>query len=77
LAPGVTLGGGADASALPVIAGPCVIESVELLLTVARRLDALRQRLQFPIIFKSTYDKANRSSISSFRGPGLLPRLDA
>ena len=53
------------------IAGPCVIESVELLDTVAQRLVAINERLGADIIFKASFDKANRTSISSFRGPGL------
>ena len=53
------------------IAGPCVIESEELLNTVAERLVDLNQRLGTHIIFKASFDKANRTSIHSFRGPGL------
>lgn len=53
------------------IAGPCVIESAELLDTVAARLVALRESLGVDIIFKASFDKANRTSISSFRGPGI------
>ena len=53
------------------IAGPCVIESWELLETVASRLVEINQRLGTEIIFKASFDKANRTSIHSFRGPGL------
>lgn len=53
------------------IAGPCVIESAELLDTVAGRLAAIRETLGTEIIFKASFDKANRTSIVSFRGPGL------
>ena len=53
------------------IAGPCVIESAELLDTVARELVGINQRLGINIIFKASFDKANRTSIHSFRGPGL------
>ena len=53
------------------IAGPCVIESAELLDTVAERLAAINRRLGTEIIFKASFDKANRTSIASFRGPGL------
>lgn len=53
------------------IAGPCVIESAELLDTVASRLVEINCRLGTDIIFKSSFDKANRTSIHSFRGPGL------
>ena len=56
---------------LAVIAGPCVIESRDLLLKVAVRLRALSDSFGLPIVFKSSFDKANRSSIRSFRGPGL------
>ena len=57
---------------LPVfIAGPCVIESAELLDTVALRLVEINQHLGVDIIFKASFDKANRTSIHSFRGPGL------
>lgn len=53
------------------IAGPCVIESAELLDTVAERIAAINRELGCEIIFKASFDKANRTSISSFRGPGL------
>lgn len=54
-----------------IIAGPCVIESEELLDVVARQLVGINQRLGTDIIFKASFDKANRTSIHSFRGPGL------
>ena len=53
------------------IAGPCVIESEQLLDTVAERLVEINSRLGVEIIFKASFDKANRTSIKSFRGPGL------
>ena len=53
------------------IAGPCVIESAELLDTVAQQLVSINRRLGTDIIFKASFDKANRTSIHSFRGPGL------
>lgn len=53
------------------IAGPCVIESAELLDLVAERLAAVGRRLGVPFIFKASFDKANRTSLGSFRGPGL------
>lgn len=53
------------------IAGPCVIESMELLETVADTLVQIRQSLGIDIVFKASFDKANRTSLSSFRGPGL------
>jgi 2-dehydro-3-deoxyphosphooctonate aldolase (KDO 8-P synthase) len=58
-------------SPLFVIAGPCVIESENLTLSVAGRLAATADRLGLLVIFKSSFDKANRSSDKSFRGPGL------
>lgn len=56
---------------LKFIAGPCVIESAELLDTVAEKLTAINRTLGTEIIFKASFDKANRTSVSSFRGPGL------
>lgn len=53
------------------IAGPCVIESQELLNTVARELCRLRESLGLDIYFKASFDKANRTSLHSYRGPGL------
>lgn len=73
LAPGVSLG---DPTGLPVIAGPCMLESEELALGVARRLVEMRERLGIPVVFKSSYDKANRTSIHSPRGPGLEKGLE-
>jgi len=54
-----------------IIAGPCVIESAKLLDTVARKLVEINTKLGTNIIFKASFDKANRTSIRSFRGPGL------
>jgi 2-dehydro-3-deoxyphosphooctonate aldolase (KDO 8-P synthase) len=65
---GVPLGGGAP---LVLIAGPCVIESEELVLETGSVLRDIAGRLGMPLVFKSSYDKANRTSVSSFRGPGL------
>ncbi|MBE6332993.1 MAG: 3-deoxy-8-phosphooctulonate synthase [Bacteroidales bacterium] len=53
------------------IAGPCVIESADCLYEVARELVRIQEKLGVEIIFKSSFDKANRTSISSFRGPGI------
>jgi 2-dehydro-3-deoxyphosphooctonate aldolase (KDO 8-P synthase) len=54
-----------------VIAGPCVIESESFALATAERLKAIAERLGLPLIYKSSFDKANRSSGTSFRGPGM------
>ncbi|MET0069834.1 MAG: 3-deoxy-8-phosphooctulonate synthase [Candidatus Thiodiazotropha sp.] len=54
-----------------LIAGPCVIESEQLALDTAGELKALTRELDIPFIYKSSFDKANRSSAASFRGPGL------
>jgi 2-dehydro-3-deoxyphosphooctonate aldolase (KDO 8-P synthase) len=59
-----------------VIAGPCVIESKESALTHATALKEKADRVGVPYIFKSSYDKANRSSVQSFRGPGLEKGLE-
>lgn len=59
-----------------VIAGPCVIEHQDLLMTVAEELARLQTQFQIPIIFKSSFDKANRTSLHSFRGPGLEKGLE-
>ena len=53
------------------IAGPCVIESHDLTLEIAERLAAISERLRVPVIFKASFDKANRTSSKSYRGPGL------
>jgi len=68
IAPGVRFGG--DQPPL-FIAGPCVIESQEHVLRMARTLAKLRDELGITLVFKSSFDKANRTSIESFRGPGL------
>jgi len=54
-----------------LIAGPCVIESEQLVLEVAAQMQAMTQRLHIPYIFKASFDKANRSSHQSYRGPGM------
>ncbi len=54
-----------------MIAGPCVIESAELTLAIARTLKGYAAELNLPLIFKASFDKANRTSLTSFRGPGL------
>ncbi|MGC8642571.1 MAG: 3-deoxy-8-phosphooctulonate synthase [Isosphaeraceae bacterium] len=56
---------------LALIAGPCVMEPDDLTLRIAHRLVEIRERLGIPLIFKASFDKANRTSVTSFRGPGL------
>ena len=56
---------------LLVIAGPCVIESRELLLEIAEKLKSVTDSLNLPLIFKASFDKANRTSLNSYRGVGL------
>ena len=58
-----------------LIAGPCVIESEPLVLETAHRIAEIARALNIPYIFKSSYDKANRTSLSSFRGPGITEGL--
>ncbi|HEY2779966.1 MAG TPA: 3-deoxy-8-phosphooctulonate synthase [Steroidobacteraceae bacterium] len=60
-----------------LIAGPCVIESEALVIEVAGRLKEMTAALKIPFVFKASFDKANRSSRSSFRGPGLEGGLKA
>jgi 2-dehydro-3-deoxyphosphooctonate aldolase (KDO 8-P synthase) len=69
---GVEMGQG---GALFFIAGPCVIESEAHALMMAERLTTVARELRVPLIFKASYDKANRSSVKSFRGPGLKEGL--
>jgi 2-dehydro-3-deoxyphosphooctonate aldolase (KDO 8-P synthase) len=66
----------ANDAPLTLIAGPCVIESHDMSIDTAGRLRDICQRLGITFIFKSSYDKANRSSVTSFRGPGLQKGLD-
>lgn len=65
---GTKLGGN---NPLFIIAGPCVIESEEIAFYTAERLKEVCRRVNLPLLFKSSYDKANRTSLSFFRGPGL------
>lgn len=58
------------------LAGPCVIESKEMILDIAPRLKEIAEKLGLDFYFKSSFDKANRTSISSFRGPGIEKGLD-
>jgi 2-dehydro-3-deoxyphosphooctonate aldolase (KDO 8-P synthase) len=72
-APPVTIGNVTCGPGHPLvwIAGPCVIESHDLTLRIADTLKGLAERLHLPLIFKASFDKANRTSGKSFRGPGL------
>ena len=56
---------------LPIIAGPCVIESRDHILHMAEKIKEITDKIKLPLIFKSSFDKGNRSSHSSFRGPGI------
>ena len=67
----VEFGGGK----LVLIAGPCVLEGFERSLLIGRRAKEIAERLNMPYIFKASFDKANRSSIKSFRGPGMVDGL--
>ena len=58
-----------------LICGPCVIEDEDVTMRIADRIKTITQRLGLPFTFKASYDKANRSSITSFRGPGMLDGL--
>ena len=62
-------------SELFLIAGPCVIESEAHALTMAQAIGAVAAKLKLPYVFKASYDKANRTSIKSFRGPGVKEGL--
>ncbi len=61
---------------LTILAGPCVIESAAILDVTARRLKEICEKLDLNFVFKSSFDKANRSSLNSFRGPGLEKGLE-
>lgn len=54
-----------------LIAGPCVIESEEMVLSIAKQMKEITDKLGIPYTFKASFDKANRTSISGFRGPGI------
>ena len=64
-----------DGSPLVLIAGPCVIESEEHTLRIASALREIAEKVGGELIFKASYDKANRTSVQSYRGPGLEPGL--
>jgi 2-dehydro-3-deoxyphosphooctonate aldolase (KDO 8-P synthase) len=65
-----------DKNKLVLIAGPCVIESENLCLNLAKRIKEMTVKLDIPFIFKASFDKANRMSLGSFRGPGIKKGLD-
>ena len=69
----VKIGGGAP---FVFIAGPCVIESRNLVLEVASAVKKITSKLKIQYIFKASYDKANRTSMHSFRGPGIEKGLE-
>jgi 2-dehydro-3-deoxyphosphooctonate aldolase (KDO 8-P synthase) len=60
-----------NSSEFVLIAGPCVIESEKTTFKIAEALTTITEKLDIPLIFKASYDKANRSSVSSYRGPGI------
>src|SRR5215471_10625289 len=68
---GVSMGAGN----LFLIAGPCVIESEDHAIRMAEIIKGVTRSLNFPFIFKASYDKANRTSLKSYRGPGLKEGL--
>jgi 2-dehydro-3-deoxyphosphooctonate aldolase (KDO 8-P synthase) len=69
----LSIGGGAP---LALIAGPCVIENEDKTMEIARYLKGLTGELGIPLVFKASYDKANRTSREGFRGPGLIRGLE-
>jgi 2-dehydro-3-deoxyphosphooctonate aldolase (KDO 8-P synthase) len=74
----VTVGGCTFGARFPLvfIAGPCVIESRRGCVALARRLDGLARSLAVPYVFKASFDKANRTSLEAYRGPGLAAGLE-
>ncbi|MBI2166819.1 MAG: 3-deoxy-8-phosphooctulonate synthase [Candidatus Omnitrophica bacterium] len=64
-----------DPRSFVLIAGPCVIEGERMAFSHAEKISKIAGRLKIPFVFKSSYDKANRSSVKSFRGPGLKKGL--
>jgi 2-dehydro-3-deoxyphosphooctonate aldolase (KDO 8-P synthase) len=70
---GVKFGG---SNPLALIAGPCVIESRDLCMDLAKKLSGMAKRMNVPFVFKASYDKANRTSIKSYRGPGIAKGLE-
>ena len=60
-----------DGEKLTLLAGPCVLEGMERCLLIGRTIKEICQRLDINYVFKASFDKANRSSFNSFRGPGI------
>ena len=60
-----------DKTGFVLIAGPCVLDSEAVAMDIAKYLKELTAKLEIPFIFKASYDKANRTSVKSYRGPGL------
>jgi 2-dehydro-3-deoxyphosphooctonate aldolase (KDO 8-P synthase) len=73
ITPEIRIGSNAE---LALVAGPCVIEDPETTLEIARQLKTLTEALGMPFIFKASYDKANRTSIHAYRGPGIKKGLN-
>lgn len=69
----INMGAGSE---LVLFAGPCVIEDYETTRYIARFLKQLTDELKIPFVFKASYDKANRTSLQSYRGPGMIKGLD-
>src|SRR4030042_2426174 len=65
-----------DKNPLVLIAGPCVIESKTQCLEIAKRIKDITAKLKIPFIFKASFDKANRLSLDSYRGPGIKKGLE-
>ena len=61
---------------LTILAGPCAIESRDIVFTTAEKLKTITEKLGINFVFKSSFDKANRSSIKSYRGPGIEKGLE-
>ena len=61
---------------LSLIAGPCVIESQSHAIKMAKNIRDISEKVDIPVVYKSSFDKANRTSISSYRGPGIEKGLD-
>ena len=65
-----------DRYPITLIAGPCVIENKKTTIDIAKKLVQISNQLNVPLVFKTSYDKANRTSIESYRGPGVEDGLE-